>query len=154
MESPVNKEFLLSRGTKSSPPIASATSSHANQVFPSPINSSSQPNLLQKESPVPADSSTPFSLLNSFPLNNKSLDSVKLAAQSLSDVINSDPSLSDDPCKFRSCSALSKLLFEFPADKASRDEVFSQIDPSFHVALDVLDSHRRVMLAEKNFESS
>ncbi|XP_026378999.1 uncharacterized protein LOC113273519 [Papaver somniferum] len=32
--------------------------------------------------------------------------------------------------------------------------MLSQIDPGFHIALDVLESHRRMMLAEKHYESS
>ncbi|XP_026439515.1 uncharacterized protein LOC113338284 [Papaver somniferum] len=137
-DSPANKELSLSQILKNTSPVASANPSHL--IFPSPISSTSHPNLPQDKSTIPTTSTTPpsLSLLDSLLLNKKGLDSVKLATQTLSHVINSAQSLTDDPSKLRSCSVLSQLLRGFHVDKASRDEVLSQIDPSFHVTLDVL----------------
>lgn len=82
------------------------------------------------------------------------MESVKFASQTLSEIISYAKSSTDDPHKLRIFSALSKLLCKFPSDKATREEIRCQIDPSFHTSLDVLKSHRRMILAEGRFESS
>ncbi|XP_026410241.1 uncharacterized protein LOC113305418 [Papaver somniferum] len=158
------KEPAADQGVKGASTIASANVLNMDQTSSSFINTDSQPipadlsipTYFSMPSPsmsIPSSSSSHF-LLNSLSLSKKALDSVKSASQALSDIINSSQSLTSDPCKLRICSALSKLMYEFPSGRATRNEIFSQIDHSFHVALDVLDSHRRMILAEGHFEYS
>ncbi|KAI3838165.1 hypothetical protein MKX03_010386, partial [Papaver bracteatum] len=148
---PGEKETLIDQGMNCSPTIASANLLGANQTSSSFTNTDLQPNSADISVPtyfiipspsisIPSSSSSSPLLLNSLSLSKKALDSVNFASQTLSEIINSAQSFTSDPCKLRICSALSKLLCEFPSDRAIRDEIHSQIDPSFHTTLDVLVS--------------
>ncbi|XP_026395754.1 uncharacterized protein LOC113290360 [Papaver somniferum] len=159
------KEPAADQGVKGDSTIASTNVLNMDQTSSSFINTDSQPNPADLSIPTDFSMPSPFMsissssssssfLLNSLSPSKKALDSVKSASQALSDIINSAQYLTNDPCKLRICSALSKLMCEFPSDRATRNDILSQIDPSFHVALDVLDSHHHMILAEGHFEYS
>ncbi|XP_026400318.1 uncharacterized protein LOC113296208 [Papaver somniferum] len=132
-----------------SPLPISTDTTQSNLDIPSSANvTTSSPSI----SVSPSSSST--FLLESLSLDKEALNSVKFASQTLLDIINSTQSSTSDPHKVHICSFLSKLLCEFPSNKATREEIHSQIDPSFYTALDVLESHRRMILAEGRFKYS
>ncbi|KAI3846624.1 hypothetical protein MKX03_029492, partial [Papaver bracteatum] len=134
--------------SKTSPPLINIDSQpkdiDANQTSSSPTSTDPQKKDVDANISIPSPfvsvspSSSSLSLLSSLSLNKKTLNSVNLASHTLLDIINSAQSSTDDPCKLRIFYALSKILCEFPSDIATRDEIHSQIDPSFHTALDVL----------------
>lgn len=130
-----DKDPSLIQGVKETGTNASAS---LDFTYPSlPSNDASQPNLIDSSTLV--DSTLPSSSLpNSFLLSDRSLESVKVVSQTLSDITNLSQSSTSDPIMLRVCSAFGKLMGEFPSDAAARNEVLSQVDSGFHVALDVL----------------
>ncbi|XP_026443036.1 altered inheritance of mitochondria protein 44-like [Papaver somniferum] len=146
---PGEKESDVDQRIEDAPIIASSNSLGVKRTSSPFIHTDSQPNsanlsvptdftILSPPISIPSSSSY-YLLLNSLSLRKKAWDSVNFPSQTLSDIINSTQSSTSDPCKLRICSALNKLLCEFPSDGATRDEIHSQIDPSFHTILDVLE---------------
>ncbi|XP_026410135.1 spindle pole body component 110-like [Papaver somniferum] len=164
------EEKIVDQGIKDTPIPASAVSSDTVQTISTlantPLltntdtiqNDKDIPNSANFTIPFPSISDSPSSsssfLLEPLYLDKKALDSIRFSSQTLLGIIDSAQSSTNDPHQLRICSALSKLLCGFPSDKATRDEIQSQIDPSFNTALDVLESHRQMILAEGRFESS
>ncbi|RZC92227.1 hypothetical protein C5167_026862 [Papaver somniferum] len=103
-------------------------------------------------------STPPLTKITSSSFENTSADEGALegadyGAKLLLEIINSSCSSNDDPSRSRVCDALSKLLCESSPDKSTRNEIFSQLDPSVNLAFERLESRLRMVQIEGFSES-
>ncbi|RZC82308.1 hypothetical protein C5167_045099 [Papaver somniferum] len=88
-------------------------------------------------------STSPSTMVTSSSLETNSvnegvLDRTGSGAKLLSKIINAARLSCDDPSQSRVFDALAKLLCESSPDKATRSEIFSQLDPSINLAFERL----------------
>lgn len=105
---------------------------------------------IASSAPAPSSSKVTSFSLEVISADKGVLEGVNSATQALSNIVSDVYSSINDPFKLCICDALVKLLYDSPPNKPTRTEIFSQIDPSVHIALDLLESRRRMVL-DKGF---